>query len=115
MFDLGADIVNSRDIEVRRKELEAFSELDESERDELNLLSTICMEGSSLFLEWEEGVTLVRDSYFEDYAYEVATDYGLISTNSWPCNYIDWEGAAKALKMDYTSIELDGVTYYGRE
>ena len=32
----------------------------------------------------------------------------------WPTSYIDWERAADALKMDYTSIEADGRTFWVR-
>ena len=60
-------------------------------------------------------VTLIRDSYFEDYAQELAEDIGAINSDaSWPNNCIDWERAARELRMDYTSGEFDGVTYWAR-
>lgn len=64
--------------------------------------------------EWYP-VTLVRDSYFEDYARELADDIGAINTEiGWPNNCIDWERAARELQQDYTSVEFDGVTYWTR-
>lgn len=64
---------------------------------------------------WTYGVTLIRDSYFEDYAQQMAEDIGAINRDAtWPLNHIDWEAAAEALKGDYTSAEFDGVTYWAR-
>lgn len=60
-------------------------------------------------------VTLIRDSYFEDYAEELAEDIGAINREaSWPNNCIDWERAARELQQDYSSVEFDGVTYWYR-
>lgn len=60
-------------------------------------------------------VTLIRDSYFRDYAQELAEDIGAINADAtWPNNCIDWERAARELQMDYTSVEFDGVTYWVR-
>lgn len=65
--------------------------------------------------EWKHGVTLIRYDYFETYAQETAEEIGAIAKDaSWPAMYIDWERAADALKMDYTVVEWDGVTYYYR-
>lgn len=63
----------------------------------------------------EDGVTLIRDSYFESYARELAEDIGAIKSDlGWPYDYIDWERAADALKQDYSSIDFDGVEYWVR-
>lgn len=60
-------------------------------------------------------VTLIRDSYFEDYARELAEDIGATDKEiSWPHTCIDWEQAARELQMDYTSVDFDGVTYWVR-
>ena len=60
-------------------------------------------------------VTLVRESYFKEYAQELADDIGAIDSEaSWPNTCIDWDKAAWELKMDYTSAEFDGVTYLFR-
>lgn len=68
--------------------------------------------------EWEGDwfpVTLIRDSYFEDYAQELAEDIGAIKADAgWPNYCIDWERAARDLQMDYASGEFDGVTYWAR-
>lgn len=68
--------------------------------------------------QWEGAwypVTLVRDSYFRDYAQELAEESGWVPTDApWPARCIDWEQAAWELRMDYTSTEFDGVTYWYR-
>lgn len=58
---------------------------------------------------------LIRDSYFQDYAQELAEDCGMVNDNAaWPNNCIDWELAARELRHDYSSVEIDGVTYWTR-
>lgn len=65
--------------------------------------------------DWKYGESLIRDSYFEDYARQLAEDLGAISKDAtWPNNYIDWPRAAEALQMDYSSVDFDGVTYWVR-
>jgi hypothetical protein len=61
-------------------------------------------------------VTLIRDSYFTEYAQSFAEDIGLISDTAtgWPYTCIDWDRAARELQMDYTSVEYDGITYWYR-
>jgi hypothetical protein len=60
-------------------------------------------------------ISLIRDSYFKDYAQEMAEDIGAINANAgWPNNCIDWDQAARELQMYYTSVDFDGVTYWVR-
>ena len=65
--------------------------------------------------DWKYGEILVRDSYFTDYAQQLAEDIGAVDANAtWPNNCIDWERAARELKMDYTSVSFGGVEYWLR-
>ncbi len=70
--------------------------------------------------QWRDNwypITLIRDSYFEDYARELAEDVGALNaewSSQWPYSCIDWEQAARELQMDYTAADLDGVTYWAR-
>lgn len=58
---------------------------------------------------------LIRESHFTDYAQQLAEDCGMVNSNAkWPNNCIDWELAARDLKVDYSIVEIDGVTYYFR-
>jgi hypothetical protein len=101
------DVIDSRDV------IAAIDWLDKDDEDRkaLEALAEEA-EGSP---DWTYGETLVRDSYFEEYAEETARDTGMISgTESWPLNCIDWEEAADQLKEDYFSVDFDGVTYWIR-
>jgi hypothetical protein len=62
--------------------------------------------------DWLHGATLIRDTYFKEYAQELADDIGAIDSNAgWPTCHIDWDAAAESLRQDYTEVEFDGVTY----
>jgi len=63
--------------------------------------------------EWESGTTLIRESYFTEYAEQLAGDIGAISPDAqWPLSHIDWEAAASELKNDYSTVEFGEETYY---
>ena len=105
------DIIDSRDL------LKYTATLDETDdADELATLEALVQELRDIGGDSpEDGITLVRDSYFETYAQEVAADIGGINRNmTWPLNCIDWEKAAEELQMDYTSVDFDDVTYWVR-
>lgn len=109
------DIIDSRDVIAR---IEYLSDEDYTrsamEETELATLRALASEGEGC-ADWEYGEALIRDSYFEDYARELAEDIGAIDRKAtWPNQYIDWEAAAEALQQDYTSIDFDGVTYWVR-
>lgn len=62
--------------------------------------------------DWYPG-SLIRDSYFEEYARDLADDIGAIDSNArWPLTCIDWEQAARELQQDYSSVEFEGITYW---
>lgn len=117
---------NSDDVIDSRQVIEAIDELNGEiegceDPDELadlteqrDALVALADQGDSVD-DWLYGVTLVRDSYFEDYAREFAEDIGAINSDAtWPNTCIDWEQAARELRMDYTSIDFDGVDYWAR-
>jgi hypothetical protein len=116
------DIIDSRDVDSRIEELEA-------ERDaaaeagnpgdftdgELARLTALRDDVAGYAPDWQYGCTLIRDSYFKDYAQELAEDIGALEKDlKWPHTCIDWDQAARELRMDYSSAELDGVTYWFR-
>ncbi|USM11458.1 antirestriction protein [Citromicrobium phage vB_CbaS-RXM] len=95
-----------------RKDLSEWNMGDDAE--ELRTLKAFAADLES-YGDWEHGETLIRESYFTEYAEELASDIGAIDPNAgWPLQHIDWDAAADALKQDYTEAELDGVTYYMR-
>jgi len=132
------DIIDSRDVIARIEELESDLEAErerlsiaialpdhentiQGHRDQIedlkNELAPLrALAGQGDYIEdWQYGATLIRDSYFEEYARELAEELDLIPTNAtWPATCIDWEQAARELQMDYTSVEFDGITYWVR-
>ncbi len=111
------DIIDSRDVIARIEELETDS--DELEAiggpEELIALKALAEEGADYGADWQYGEALIRDSYFKEYAQDLADDCGMIDTAAtWPGNCIDWDRAVDELKMDYTLIAFDGVDYWIR-
>lgn len=102
------DVIDSRDV------IAAIEDGDDLDPGELAALESLAeqAEGSP---DWSYGETLIRDSYFEDYARELAEDTGAVKSDAeWPLRHIDWEAAAEELREDYFSVDFDGVTYWVR-
>jgi len=133
-FDKYSDVIDSRDVIARIEELEAeraalIDEIDDAGTDdavvewdnsdeaaELRALKALADEASGYSSDWAHGETLIRDSYFVDYAQELADETNPLPSNAmgWPYTCIDWGQAARELQQDYTSVEFDGVTYWIR-
>lgn len=106
------EMLDSRDLIEEANELRALDERDEDEQELLDAIDELENEGIE---DWEYGAQFIREDYFEEYAQQLAEDIGAIDPNaSWPLTYIDWEAAARALQMDYTSVEFLGNTYFVR-
>ena len=111
----GDDVIDSRDVIERISFLEGKDDRDESDDDELETLKNLADEAQGYCADWEYGETLIRDSYFKEYAEQFAEEIGAIDSNAtWPNNCIDWDRAARELQQDYTSIDFDGVEYWTR-
>lgn len=132
--DLRADVINVRDIIARVLELrgerdeynekmgspDAWDGVPDGEPEELVMLEGILSELAGYGGDEEfEGdwypAQLIAESYFQEYAQELAWDSGMVDTSArWPMKCIDWEQAARELQMDYSSIEIRGFTYWYR-
>jgi hypothetical protein len=115
-----SDIIDSRDVIARIDYLAYLDDEPEDERDqddyaELIALRKLQEEAEGYAPDWHYGETLINDSYFEDYAQQLAEDIGAIDRDlSWPNNCIDWEQAARELQWDYTLISFDGEDFWIR-
>lgn len=109
------DVLDSRDLIERIELLEGLGEdRDEQENEELTALKALAEEASGS-PDWQHGETLIRDSYFKDYAQELAEDCDMLKdATSWPLTCIDWDQAAKELQYDYFQVDYDGVAYWIR-
>jgi hypothetical protein len=110
----GEDIIDSRDVIARIEELQDIEERDEDEQEELDSLLALQLEAEG-YCDWADGAGLIRDSYFKTYTQELAEDLGLLPRDArWPNTCIDWDQAARELRMDYTCVDFDGVDYWVR-
>lgn len=114
------DILDVRDIIERVEELREDEDKDEDEAEQLRTLEALLddLKGYGGDHQWNGDwypVTLVRDSYFEDFARDEAEQLDLVKPDvTWPYTCIDWEQAARELQVDYTSVEFGDVTYWYR-
>lgn len=127
-LDLSADIIDTCDIIERIEQLETIveemSDTDSSGKDAFRTESQDLialmkeLKGYGGDEHWRGDwypSTLIRDSYFRDYAEELAADCGDYPKQvRWPYTCIDWEQAAYELRHDYTSIEINKFTYWYR-
>jgi len=115
-IDNTADVIDSRDVIARIEYLTDLAEdCDYDEVQELVALEALASQAEGYAADWHHGEALIRDSYFTEYAQQLADDMGAVPDDAaWPLTCIDWQQAARELKMDYTAVEFDGVTYWIR-
>ena len=120
-IDNTQDIIDVRDIIEYVEENESLAAtLEDDEAEEYSQIRQLLndLRGNGGDEQWRGDwypLTLIHEDYFQEYAQELAEDLGYkMSEQSWPLTHIDWEAAAEALLMDYTSVEFDGVTYWYR-
>lgn len=115
------EMIDSRDLIDLRAELEAWR--DDEDRDAnaylmsdvVAMLNAIEAFEDAGVADWNYGETFIREDYFETYARELAEDIGSVSRDMpWPLTHIDWKAAADDLLQDYTSVEVNGWTFYAR-
>ena len=101
--------------ELKCPDCEQPLDFDLDDFDELKALKELAKEGEDYSSDWKYGEGLIRDTYFKNYAMELAEDIGAIDPKAnWPTTCIDWDQAARELQMDYTMIDFDGIDYWIR-
>lgn len=120
------DRIDSRDVVARIAELEEEATDDEGEihlgvlgPDELEELGSLraLLHEIADFGDPDDGVYLISESSFAEYAQELAEEIGAIPDNNhtWPTYCIDWEWAARELAHDYSMVKWGETYYYTRE
>lgn len=112
-IDNGENVIDSRDVIARIEELEELLEDGqeyEDEREELKTLKAFAEEAEGCG-DWKDGETLIRESYFTQYCEELLKDCGELPKDIPWYIVIDWEKTADHIRIDYTSLDLDGITY----
>lgn len=99
---------------VRNDAYKALTDWDDENKAELDALKALAEEAEGYAPDWRHGATLVRVSYFEDYARELLEDIGDIPRDLPHYIEIDWEATARNIRMDYTEVDFDGVSYWVR-
>jgi hypothetical protein len=99
------------------QEAEAFRETEDGE--ELakleSLLKELCGYGGDHQFDgdWYPGM-LIRYSHFTDYCMELVQDIGDLPKDIPSYLAIDWDKTADNLRVDYSEVEFDGVTFLYR-
>ena len=138
------DVIDTKDILARLEELQgeyldgegepitsAAQWSDEDWQEQATLSNLISVVRDDANDSPEDGVTLIRETYFADYIKEQYSDgmgpelhryddkTGRYSLFMWddlmdmaPFSNIDWAAVADNASTDYSQIEYDGVTYY---
>lgn len=115
------DTIDSRDIIERIEYLEGMKEevelegdpMDEEEAEELQQLKALAEEVDG-YSGWDDGVQLIRESYFKEYCQELCEDIGDIPKDLPWYIVVDWEATARHLRVDYTGVDFGEVTYLVR-
>ena len=67
--------------------------------------------------DFQYGVAIIHESYFEDYCQEFVEDCGLLPSDlpAFIENNINWRDVAYDMRYDYAELEFDGKTYLIRQ
>ena len=104
------DSGNKNEIDLKLDDIEDKRGQIEDLQEELSMLLDVKQEVP----EFSYGETLIHENYWVEYVQELCEDCGYISKDFPYWIEIDWEATAKNVAMDYSTIELDGNTYYFR-
>ena len=111
------DIIDVRDVIERFEELDILTAMDNKDAKEHALLFDLLddLKGNGGDEQWRGDwypSTLIRDTYFNEAMDEMLEDIGDLPKNlpSYLTICIDY----KALQMDYSCTEINGVTYWYR-
>ena len=106
--------IDSRDVIARIEYLANDDDLTPEESEELDALREFQADAEGYVADWQWGETLIHEDYFVDYVKELLADVGTIPADFPEWIAIDWEETANNVKVDYTELTFDGVTYYAR-
>lgn len=82
--------------------------------DEYRALKALADEAEGYAGDWHHGAALIRESYFTDYCKDMLEDCGDLPRDMPGYLIIDWDATADNLRVDYTEVDFDGVTYLVR-
>jgi hypothetical protein len=118
--DGAGEVANGQDGQPRVKCAECWGAgtiqppVDEDNAEELATLTALAEEAEGYAPDWTHGETLIRDSYFTEYAMGLLADCGDLPRELPHYIVIDEEATARNIRMDYTAVEFGDVTYWIR-
>jgi hypothetical protein len=89
-------------------------DVDEDVAEELRILKALAQEIEDYAGDSVRDSHIIRDSYFAEYVEELVKDIGDMPEQIPDYIAIDWEKTADNVRVDYTEIDYDGVTYLVR-
>ena len=105
--DVGS-ATESGDEESLSDAIQALSEFDEESTEEIEMLEEIKSEVGRGFGD----ECIIAEDKFTDHIREIAEDCGDVSRDLPAYIEIDWEKTAENCKCDYSTVEIEGNTYY---
>ena len=107
---LREDIIDTRDL------IELIDDLEEEgDQEEIARAKQFAAMVEDCSEDYLYGAQVIADHYFTEYARELADDIGAIPRDGgWPTHCIDWEWAARELKMDYSCVDFEGRGWWVR-
>ena len=120
-FDNNTSVIDSRDVIERIEELHGIATDESAEandrteaNNELAVLQALQDEAEGYCPDWKYGAQLIREDYFPTYCEDLVQDIGDLPRDMPSYLVVDWEATARNLKVDYTEVDFDGVTYLVR-
>lgn len=113
------DILDIREVIERFKELEEIEIRDDSEDQEYQAIKALLdeLKGCGGDEEWRGDwypLTLIKESYFEEYCEQLLEDIGDIPRDIPSYIVIDWEKTADNLRVDYSYVSFFDEDYLYR-
>lgn len=99
------------DILFEEEEIQSWKEDWEDEFEQIEEINKV---EDLIGSEFDYGCILFSEDYWEEYVEDLIIDCGYISKDLPSWIEIDWEATANNVKVDYTEVEYQGQTYYGR-
>jgi len=106
---------------IELTELKAVADFDtwleqneDDDAQELKALRALADEAEGYADDWKHGATLIRETYFEEYCEDYISDIGDLPKEIPNYIVIDWAATASNLRVDYSEVDYDGVSYLVR-
>lgn len=93
---------------------QGIKDWDEENGEELTALRNLNEQGESVVRDWIYGAILIRETYFVGYCQGLCQDIGDLPKEIPAYLVIDWDKTADNIRVDYSEIDFDGVTYLVR-